>query len=55
MSLLFENVSFSYPGAQHGIEAPLRERAADDFGQGGEDRVLQLRDDEPHHARPPHP
>ena len=40
--------------AEHGVEAALRERAADDLGERREDRVLQLGHDEPDHARPPH-
>ncbi len=42
------------PRAEHRGEPALGERAADDLGQGREDRVLQLRHDEPHHPRPAH-
>ena len=34
-------------GAQHRREALLGERAADDLGEGREDRVLQLGQDQP--------
>ena len=45
------------PGAraQHRVEAALRERAGDNLGERREDRVLELRHDEPDHARLPPP
>ena len=40
--------------AQHRVEPALRERPADDLGERREDRVLELRHDQPDHARAPH-
>ena len=41
-------------GAQDRVEPPLRERPADDLRECREDRVLQLRQHEPDHARASH-
>ena len=41
-------------GAEHGVEAPLCQRAGNHFGEGWEDRVLQLRDDQTDHPRATH-
>ena len=43
------------PGAQDRVEPALRKRPADDLRERREDRVLELGQHEPDHARPPHP
>jgi len=41
------------PRTQHRVEASLGERSGDDFGDGWEDGVLELRNDETDHPRAP--